>query len=187
VRDRQELRDEGCRGEDRHPDLGPKALCPDGLYVKRDFYWYEVLSRKMLGIVGRFSPRVEYFSVDDLNREPRGGHPMNSERLPFFLARSRDWWAAADALRAAGVPDGDPVLTIWREVAWCHVLFDRGLYPAAFASLRVAVRRVTGAYPIDPSPPPATETLSAAADPFARLRATVSARYPRVFAHPAAA
>lgn len=40
-------------------------LCPDGVYVKRDFYWYEVLSRKMLGIVGSFSPRLEYYSVDE--------------------------------------------------------------------------------------------------------------------------
>jgi DNA polymerase V len=40
-------------------------LCPDGVYVKRDFYWYEVLSRKMLGIVGTFSPRVEYYSIDE--------------------------------------------------------------------------------------------------------------------------
>src|SRR5438270_13859989 len=31
-------------------------LCPDGVYVKRDFYWYEVLSRRMLAIVGSFSP-----------------------------------------------------------------------------------------------------------------------------------
>jgi DNA polymerase V len=40
-------------------------LCPSGVYVKRDFYWYEVLSRKMLGIVGSFSPRLEYYSIDE--------------------------------------------------------------------------------------------------------------------------
>src|SRR4051812_17719583 len=40
-------------------------LCPEGVYVKRDFYWYEVLSRKMLDIVGTFSPRVEYYSIDE--------------------------------------------------------------------------------------------------------------------------
>jgi DNA polymerase V len=34
-------------------------LCPDGLYVKRDFRWYEVLSRCMLDVVREFSPRVE--------------------------------------------------------------------------------------------------------------------------------
>lgn len=42
-----------------------KVLCPDGVYLKRDFYWYEVLSRKMLDIVGAFSPRVEYYSIDE--------------------------------------------------------------------------------------------------------------------------
>jgi DNA polymerase V len=40
-------------------------LCPDGLYVKRDFYWYEVLSRRMLDIVGSFTRRVEYYSIDE--------------------------------------------------------------------------------------------------------------------------
>ena len=40
-------------------------LCPDGLYVKRDFRWYEVLSRQMLEIVREFSPRVEYYSIDE--------------------------------------------------------------------------------------------------------------------------
>jgi DNA polymerase V len=39
--------------------------CPDGVYVKRDFYWYELLSRRMLDIVGTFSPRVEFYSIDE--------------------------------------------------------------------------------------------------------------------------
>src|SRR3954470_22870355 len=34
-------------------------LCPDGLYVKRDFRWYEVLSRMMLAVVRDLSPKVE--------------------------------------------------------------------------------------------------------------------------------
>src|SRR5207253_8954604 len=36
--------------------------CPQGVYVKRDFRWYEVLSRRMLEVVHEFSPRVEYYS-----------------------------------------------------------------------------------------------------------------------------
>lgn len=47
------------------PIWDAKVLCPDGVYVKRDFYWYEVLSRKMLAAVGRYSPRVEYYSIDE--------------------------------------------------------------------------------------------------------------------------
>lgn len=52
-----------------------KVLCPEGVYVKRDFYWYEVLSRRMLDIVGGFSPRVEYYSIDEFFfRVPLAGH-----------------------------------------------------------------------------------------------------------------
>ncbi len=40
-------------------------LCPEGVYVKRDFYWYEVLSRRMLAAVGAFTPRIEYYSIDE--------------------------------------------------------------------------------------------------------------------------
>lgn len=40
-------------------------ICPEGIYVKRDFRWYETLSRKMLSIVQQASPRVEYYSVDE--------------------------------------------------------------------------------------------------------------------------
>ena len=47
------------------PIWDAKALCPEGVYVKRDFRWYEVLSRRMLDIVGSFSPRVEYYSIDE--------------------------------------------------------------------------------------------------------------------------
>jgi nucleotidyltransferase/DNA polymerase involved in DNA repair len=42
-----------------------KQKCPQGDYVKRDFRWYETLSRKMLAEVGTFSPRVEYYSIDE--------------------------------------------------------------------------------------------------------------------------
>ena len=39
--------------------------CPDGIYIKRDFKWYETLSRLMLEIVREFSSRVEYYSIDE--------------------------------------------------------------------------------------------------------------------------
>jgi nucleotidyltransferase/DNA polymerase involved in DNA repair len=39
--------------------------CPEGVYVKRDFRWYEVLSRRMLDVVRQFSPEVEYYSIDE--------------------------------------------------------------------------------------------------------------------------
>src|SRR5262245_51449983 len=40
-------------------------LCPQGVYVKRDFRWYEVLSRQMLDVVREFSSAVEYYSIDE--------------------------------------------------------------------------------------------------------------------------
>jgi nucleotidyltransferase/DNA polymerase involved in DNA repair len=41
------------------------AKCPDGVYLKRDFRWYEALSRMMLDVVRDLSPRVEYYSIDE--------------------------------------------------------------------------------------------------------------------------
>jgi len=40
-------------------------ICPQAVYVKRDFRWYETLSRKMLSIVESFSPVVEFYSIDE--------------------------------------------------------------------------------------------------------------------------
>lgn len=39
--------------------------CPEGVYLKRDFRWYEVISKEMLSIVREFSPLVEYYSIDE--------------------------------------------------------------------------------------------------------------------------
>ncbi len=41
------------------------SYCPEGVYVKRDFQWYEVLSRKMLNLLKQHSPKVEYYSIDE--------------------------------------------------------------------------------------------------------------------------
>jgi nucleotidyltransferase/DNA polymerase involved in DNA repair len=48
-------------------------LCPHAVYLKRDFRWYEVLSRRTLEVVRRFSPRVEYHSIDDFFFEAPAG------------------------------------------------------------------------------------------------------------------
>jgi nucleotidyltransferase/DNA polymerase involved in DNA repair len=39
--------------------------CPDAIFIKRDFRWYEVLSRRMLEVMRALSPRVEYYSIDE--------------------------------------------------------------------------------------------------------------------------
>ena len=67
--------------------------------------------------------------------------------LPYFLGVARDWRDAADRLRARGVPEGHPALGVWREAAWCHLMFARGRPDAALAKLRAAVRSVTGQWP----------------------------------------
>jgi nucleotidyltransferase/DNA polymerase involved in DNA repair len=41
-------------------------LCPEAIFIKRDFEWYEVLSRRILDVTNRFSPYVEYYSIDEM-------------------------------------------------------------------------------------------------------------------------
>jgi DNA polymerase V len=53
-----------------------KVLCPDGVYVKRDFRWYESLSRRMLAEIGESSPAVEYYSIDEFFWE---GIPLHGD------------------------------------------------------------------------------------------------------------
>jgi DNA polymerase V len=50
-------------------------LCPEAVYVKRNFRWYEVISRRLLAAVQQFSPQVEYYSIDEFffSISPRAG------------------------------------------------------------------------------------------------------------------
>jgi hypothetical protein len=107
--------------------------------------------------------------------------------LPFLLARAREWRVIADELRARGIREGDPVLTVWREAAWCHLLLTRGRFSTAVNHLRELLLSVTGEPP-DPSLAPTSEAdvLAVAADVFTRLRAFVAARFPAAFGRPAA-
>ncbi len=41
-------------------------LCPDAVFVKRDFRWYKVLSRRMYDLICQRSPAVEYYSIDEM-------------------------------------------------------------------------------------------------------------------------
>ncbi|MCE9546844.1 MAG: nucleotidyltransferase [Planctomycetia bacterium] len=67
-------------------------ICPDGIYIKRDFTWYETLSRKMLAVVKSISPLVEYYSVDEMF--------FSAEHPSHDLARKLQ----AKVLSAVGVP-----------------------------------------------------------------------------------
>src|SRR5205085_1951991 len=58
-----------------------------GLYVKRDFRWYEVLSRLMLDLVRDMSPRVEYYSIDEFFFE---AHPPRVMDHQAYAVAMRD-------------------------------------------------------------------------------------------------
>jgi DNA polymerase V len=64
-------------------------LCPHGVYIKRDFRWYEVLSRCMHEVVCAFSPRVEYYSIDEFFFEvpPGINFQETAERLRAAVLR----------------------------------------------------------------------------------------------------
>ncbi|HEY2784621.1 MAG TPA: hypothetical protein VGJ05_06550 [Fimbriiglobus sp.] len=42
-----------------------KKKCPEGVYIKRDFRWYETLSRRMLAEIREVTTKAEYYSVDE--------------------------------------------------------------------------------------------------------------------------
>jgi DNA polymerase V len=79
------------------PIWDAKRLCPEGVYVKRDFHWYEVLSRKMLETVGQFAPRVEYYSVDEFFFAAERRH--HRDTLPRAVVALKD-----EVRERAGVP-----------------------------------------------------------------------------------
>jgi DNA polymerase V len=64
-----------------------KQKCPDGIYLKRDFAWYEVLSRRILEVVRTFSPAVEYYSVDEFFFI---AHPKAGQSLQTYAEAMRD-------------------------------------------------------------------------------------------------
>ncbi len=61
--------------------------CPGGIYIKRDFRWYEILSRKMLELMRDISPRVEYYSIDEFFFQ---AVPLPGKSLQETAERIRD-------------------------------------------------------------------------------------------------
>jgi len=57
-----------------------RVKCPDGTYVKRDFRWYEVLSKCMYDVVQDFSSRIEFYSIDEFFfvASPRSGQSFQN-------------------------------------------------------------------------------------------------------------
>lgn len=54
-------------------------LCREAIFIKRDFEWYEVLSRRILDVTKRFSHAVEYYSIDEMF--------FDAERFDFKQAK----------------------------------------------------------------------------------------------------
>ena len=67
--------------------------CPDSLYVKRDFRWYEVLSRLMFDLVSDLSPRVEFYSIDEFFFEAHPPAGMDYQAYAVAI-RDRIWEVA---------------------------------------------------------------------------------------------
>src|SRR5262245_24638251 len=58
--------------------------CPQAIYLKRDFRWYEALSKIMLRVVREFSPQVEYYSIDEFFFEAlptHGSYQVTAEAM----------------------------------------------------------------------------------------------------------
>src|SRR5262245_55115468 len=72
-----------------------KHKCPDGVYVKRDFRWYETLSRRMLAEINTLSPRVEYYSIDEFFWQ---GVPLGKRDYPQTAVAVRDHVKATTGL-----------------------------------------------------------------------------------------
>src|SRR5262245_61756781 len=67
-----------------------RKKCPDGVYLKRDFRWYEVLSHAMRAVLSELAPAVEFFSVDEFFFEavPTPGRSLQETAEAI---RSRIW------------------------------------------------------------------------------------------------
>jgi DNA polymerase V len=66
------------------------AKCPVGVFLKRDFRWYELLSRRMLEAVRDLSPRVEYYSIDEFFFAARPSQGQTFEEWAVLI-RDRIW------------------------------------------------------------------------------------------------
>jgi DNA polymerase V len=80
-----ELRQTGVKVGD--PVWEAAKICPQAVFIQRDFRWYEVLSRQMYEVVCSFSPCVEYYSIDEFFFTVR---PQPGETLTELAVRIRD-------------------------------------------------------------------------------------------------
>jgi nucleotidyltransferase/DNA polymerase involved in DNA repair len=75
-------------------------LCPDGLYIKRDFRWYEVLSRAMLAVMRELSTAVEYYSIDGATRSSETAARPGRTARPYGRVTDPSVWVKRPPPRA---------------------------------------------------------------------------------------
>jgi hypothetical protein len=108
----------------------------------------------------------------------------------FFLKAAVEWMRLANSMRERYPAGEGPIwraaLGLWREAAWCHLLFAAGKHTLLLGRLRVVLAEVVGGRPDPPRRHDRAEVLATAADIFTLLRCAVSVRYPAAVGHPAA-
>ncbi len=118
------------------------SLCPGLICVKRDFRWYEVLSRKMLSLLREVSPAVEWYSIDEMFFDATT--LTAAFRLPLPQATAA---LQQRILREVGVPVSigvtpskclSKLASDSRKPFGCTVLLDAGEITSFLADLDVA-------------------------------------------------
>lgn len=116
-------------------------VCPETVFLKRDFRWYEVISRQMLDLLRTISPAVEYYSIDEMFFD--ADELSNVFSLPLLDAAKA---LQQRILQAIGVPVSMGVSrskTLAKLISdtakpfGCGVLIDPAEFPAYLRSRRV--------------------------------------------------
>src|SRR5438034_1152449 len=98
----------------------------------------------------------------------------------FFIRTAIEWAAIAAAMRPTSSEGNDPLhdaaLGLWRELAWCHLLFTAGKHGVLLGVLKTVLRRAVGF-----EGPSLGEPVAAGAEVLGHVRRAVAARYPAVF------
>jgi hypothetical protein len=99
-----------------------------------------------------------------------------------FLDAAVEWMRVATAIRASYPTDKDPAcraaVTVYRELAWAHLLSRAGKNSSLLKRLHSVLARVAAVLDLQPGP-------ADVADMLIQLRLVVAARYPLAFRRPA--
>jgi nucleotidyltransferase/DNA polymerase involved in DNA repair len=116
-------------------------LCPEAIFLKRDFRWYEMLSRKMLTLLQEVSPQVEYYSIDEMFFDAgwlsqNFGRPL-AEAAVLLQRRMLDDVGVPTSLGISRSRTLAKLASDARKPFGCTVLLDPGEIRAFLANLPV--------------------------------------------------